>query len=745
MPHAAEATPLSPGTVLATKLQPPAGRREVLRRERLLTALEGVLTHPVTLVTAPAGAGKTTLLSTWAATPLPARVAWLALDEGDDDPVVFWTCVVAALRTVWPDVGAATLAELEVRRPRLREAVVPSLLNDVAGRDGRAVLVLDDVHLLAGEALHASIAALVERLPPTLHVAIASRTEPPLPVARMRVRGTLLEVRAQDLRFDDDEAAELLNGALGLGLRPEQVRRLQRRTEGWAAGMYLAALSLRDRGDADAVIAQFSGDHRHLVDYLGGEVLAGLSPRVRGFLLRTSILSRLSAPLCDAVLETDDAAGLLDAITRTNLFLTALDDTGTWHRYHHLFAELLRHELARTLPGEAPALHLRASAWHEAHREPSEAIAHALAAGATGRARDLVAAHWNTHFNRGELDTVTRWLDALPEDDVLGEPELCVARAWLALDAGELRAVAGWIDAAERAVAGGDADAPIAARVDALHAVHDLKTGRLGSAGARASAVAERPLGGAAFAHVVAGLVLGAARHWHGDDGATEALERALALAERSGNDLAATYALGYLALRDAGTGDAWAAERRLLAAAPRLKRPAVGEHFVAAIVHLARSEVHLRRGDLAAAVDAAAASVRLADAGGGLPERAAARLALARARHARGAATGDAVEDARRILGRCPDPGALMADAEHTMRALRRSPGRRAEELGDLTDRELAVARMLRSELSYREIASALRVSRNTVKTQVRAVYLKLDATTRDEAVARGHELGLW
>jgi LuxR family maltose regulon positive regulatory protein len=661
--------------------------------------------------------------------------------------VRFWAYVVAALREVWPDAGAATLPHLEVRPVRLHEDVVPSLLNDVGGRDEEAVLVLDDYHVLSSPVVHDSVARLLDRLPPNLRVAIASRTEPPLPVARLRARGMLAEVRAEDLRFDDIEAAELLNDALGLGLAPAQVHRLQLRTEGWAAGIYLAALSLRGRVDADAFIAQFAGDHRHLVDYLGGEVLAGLSPRTRRFLLRTSILSRLSAGVCDAVLQSDEAAELLAEIGRSNLFLTALDATGTWHRYHHLFADLLRHELERTMPADVPALHLRASEWHRAHGEPSDAIAHALAGGALERARDLVAAHWNEHFNRGELDTVTRWLDALPDREVHAHPALCTARAWLGLDAGDLVGVGRWIDAADRALAWWPADEAMAAQVDVLHAVHGFKTGRLGAAMGVAAGVLDRTLDDPVFPHTVASVILGAARHWRGDDGADAALERALRLAEDAGNDLAATYALGYLALRDARRGDAWAAEERLAAARPRLQRPAVGEHFVAAISHLAASDAALLRGDLEAAAREGELAVELADRGGGLPERAAVRLALAEARQPVGGTTEarQLVADANRMLARCPDPGALADAAERGVRALRRSQGRRAPELGDLTDRELAVGRLLRSELSVPEIASALRVSENTIKTQVRAVYRKLDATTRGEAVLRGQELGLW
>ena len=740
--------PTVAGTILATKLHAPPARPELLERSPLLAGLRVAATRPLTLVTAPAGSGKTTLLAAWSASEdAPGPCAWLALDEADDDPVRFWVYVVAALREIWPDVGEAALGHLRVRPVRLGADVVPSLLNDVAGREETVVLVIDDLHLVSHPDVHASLALLVDRLPPTLRVTIASRSEPPLPVARMRARGELSELSGADLRFSDEEAADLLGEVVGHRLEAGDVEILQQRTEGWAAGLYLAGLSLRGRQDAARFIAQFAGDHRHLVDYLGGEVLSDQPPARRRFLLRTSVLARLSAPLCDAVLETDDAAAELDEIRRSNLFLVALDDTGTWFRYHHLFADLLRHELARTAPGEMAGLHARAADWHEANDRPAEAVHHALAGGHSERAVELVAASWNDVFNRGELDSVTRWLDALPAEAVDDHPGLCTARAWLALDGGRLDEVERWIDAADRALAWWPPDEAMAARVDVLHAVHDFKRGRLGSAIEAAESVLRRDVEEPAFPHTVGNLILAAARHWHGDGEAEEPLGRALALARSEGNELAVAYASGYLATVEVERGDRWAAEDRLDAARAGLELPGVREHFVSSLARLAAAEIALDRGDLERAEEEGAAAVELADRGGGLPERAAARLALARARHAiDGAQAGrPLVGEAGRILARCPDPGRLALDVERTERALRRSPGRAAPEVGDLTDRELAVARLLRSELTQREIAGALRVSQNTVKTHLRGVYRKLDATSREEAVARGRDLGLW
>jgi LuxR family maltose regulon positive regulatory protein len=473
--------------LIDTKLRAPAVRPELVPRRRLVDWLITTRTHKLTLIDAPAGWGKTTLLAEWSANGAERRpFAWVSLDRADNDPVRFWTYLIGALRTVTPGVGDRALGTLRTTGTSVARDVLPELVNELAAASREMVLALDDYHVINNDEIHEGLEFLVERLPAELHLALATRSDPPLPLARMRVRGQLLEIRSEELRFSLQEAAALLNEVLGLGLSAAGVARLQQRTEGWAAALYLAALSLRDRADAGGFIEAFAGDDRHIVDYLGGEVLAGQPPQIRGFLLHTSILERLCGPLCDAVTGRTGAAAELEAIERANLFLVPLDSTRRWYRYHHLFGELLRHELGRSEEPELVAtLHRRACAWHRDAGSVPEAIQHATAAGDVAEAVELIAEHWLGFFNRGELATVAGWLDALPPETVAGDARLAVARVWLALDLGRLEEADRWLAAAERGIDEGRATAGaagLASGVALLRALHRYKTGDVGRA-----------------------------------------------------------------------------------------------------------------------------------------------------------------------------------------------------------------------------------------------------------------------
>jgi LuxR family transcriptional regulator, maltose regulon positive regulatory protein len=686
--------------------------------------------------------------------PTPgAATAWLALDRGDDDPVRFWTYLVEALRAAVPDIGAQAVSLVRVPGISLVDGVLPALLNDLDTLDRDLVLVLDDYHLITAREIHASVTFLLEHLPPMLRLVIATRSDPPLPLARLRARGELLEVRADDLRFDTEETTAFLNHVLGLGLDARDVTRLHDRTEGWAAGLYLAALSLGGRDDAHRRVEAFAGDDRHIVEYLGAEVLANQPAEVREFLLHTAILDRLCGPLCDAVRAASNSTLLLEQIESSNLFVIPLDSKRAWYRYHHLFGELLRHELARSTPRSIPALHRRAADWYRDQGAFPEAIHHAIAAGDLAEARELIARAWNAFFNQGRLATVARWLDALPPATVQADPRLCIARAWLALDTGRLEQVEPWIEAA-----GGSLDAEVGERAvglaeetAVLRGVACFKTGDVGRA--RIAARQALDMGGdePAFARTVAQLVLGVSLYWSGQSAeVARALEEGERLARVTGNDLAASYSLGYQALL-IGERDEPDEARRLAQQALGLStEPGFGEHFVLMVAHLAQAKAHEEVGDLTRADVEASRAVELARRGAGRIETAAALLALTRARSARGNRA-----DARRLLRqadllaeRCVDPGALASQLGQAERGLLRSGrlGRpeRAVPLQDLTERELAVLRLLPSRRSRREIAATLVVSPNTVKTHTRGIYQKLAATSRAEAVARARELGL-
>ena len=396
----------SPGPeLLWTKLAAPAPRPGLLPRTDLQEQLQKGLEAKLCLLDAPAGSGKTTLLAQWSATAGAGRVAWVSLDEGDNDPTRFWVYVVEALRTVEPGVGAAALDALRRPSADLYRAVLPGLLNQLSAAGSPLFLVLDDYHLITNSACHQILGYFLDHLPAGVHVALAGRTDPPLPLARMRARGELAEIRVAELQFTGEEAMALLNGEMGLQLAADDVERLAERTEGWAAGLYLAGLSLRGRKDSSAFVAAFQGDNRHIADYLGAEVLASQPDTIRAFLLRTSILERLSGPFCDAVLEAQGSARLLEELECSNLFLVPLDHRREWYRYHHLFAQLLRLELAAGEPALVATLHRRAAAWHRQAGNLDAAIGHASAAGQFDEAAALIARHWLTYWRRGQRAT----------------------------------------------------------------------------------------------------------------------------------------------------------------------------------------------------------------------------------------------------------------------------------------------------------------------------------------------------
>jgi LuxR family maltose regulon positive regulatory protein len=440
--------------ILQTKLHPPPLRADALPRARLLERLRDSprLGQTLVLVSAPAGFGKTTLLCAWAAEEqLP--FAWLALDEADNDPTRFWMHCIAALQTVAPGVGKTVLPQLLAPEPPPPEAIVTLVINDLAAHTETVRLVLDDYHLLTNDALHRALAFWLDHAPPNFQLALTTRADPSLPLARLRARGKMLELRADDLRCTADEAADFMNRAMGLTLSDAQVATLEKRTEGWIAGLQLAALSLRGARDAEQFIAAFTGSHRYVMDYLVDEVLAQQNERAQYFLLRTSVLERFNAALCDAVLRTADSAAQLAQLERANLFLVALDEAREWFRYHHLFAELLRHRLQKSDPALIPTLHLRASEWFAEHDAPAEAIDHAFAAQDEERAAQLLNEHIATFNSRGEQATVRRWLERLPAEWIARNPLLALAQAHAFIWQHDMERATACVEQAEHALA----------------------------------------------------------------------------------------------------------------------------------------------------------------------------------------------------------------------------------------------------------------------------------------------------
>jgi LuxR family maltose regulon positive regulatory protein len=515
-PAGRETTSADGVLLLTTRLFTPRPRSDLVPRPRLVARLDaGLDTGRCSLLSAPAGAGKTSLLAAWLA-GVHRPVAWLALDDRDQAADRVLRYLIAACRTIAPGCGRGALARLDGPGPLSPAAVVTELVNDLASQlPEPSVLVLDDYHVVRDPAVHDAVGLLIDHLPPALHLVIAGREDPPLPLPRLRARRELVEVRAADLGFTVEEATAFLDTGLGLRLPPTQVAALVERTEGWAAGLQLAGLALRDRPDPAAFVAAFTGGHRLVADYLLAEVLERQPPRIRRFLLATSVLDRLCAPLCDSLVPADggDSREVLDELERANLFLVPLDDERGWYRYHHLFAEALRARSAREAgPAEVAALHRRAGGWFGREGLLPEAIDHALAGGAAEDAATWLEALMPTMFaTLGVHRTVAdRWA-ALPDPVVRSRPLLCLMRAWLLIHRVDLAPAAGWIDAAESALTPADDDARGAVAATRAY----LATVVPDTAPGEAMAWAERALADLASGNVafrgIAGISLGQA------------------------------------------------------------------------------------------------------------------------------------------------------------------------------------------------------------------------------------------
>lgn len=619
--------------LLESKLHVPRRRRGVVPRLRLARRLVDDDLPAVVLVSAPAGFGKTTLLAEWlAADGVKGRpTAWLSLDRRDSDPAVFWSYVVAAVRKVAGDIGTDALGTLQ-SAPTALEAVVTSLLNDLEALADDVVLVLDDYHLVESLDVQESMCFLVEHLPERLHLVVASRADPPWPLAGLRARGELLEVRASDLRFTSEEAAAYLNDSMGLDLTAAAVDVLEARTEGWIAALQLAALSLRGRDDPAAFIAEFAGDDRFVVDYLVDEVLDRQTDEVRTFLLETSILNRLSAPLCAAVTGRSDAKAILEALERSNLFVVALDDRRQWYRYHHLFADVLRARLADEEPEQAAALHRRASDWFAAEGDRAEAIRHAMVAEDFTKAAELVELAI-PDLGRARQDATMRGLlDALPRDVFANRPVLTLGLVGAHMVTGDTAGIEELLDDIERWI-GPDPpagemvvhDQAMFRRVPAQAAMYRAGLALLSGDLAGTVAHGERAASLSAddhFGQGAAAALIGLA-HWAGGD--LEAAERQYASA------IASFERAGFLAdilACSLGLADIQVAQGRLGAARHTLNTglelgTANGPLRGTADMYVGLGELDYERNELDAAAERLQASLELGD-----------RLALAQHAH---------------------------------------------------------------------------------------------------------------
>jgi LuxR family maltose regulon positive regulatory protein len=742
----------APGPVLlSTKLHVPIAAHELVSRQRLLTTLDRATESKVTLVAAPPGWGKSTLVSEWCAQhDLKESCAWISLDEADNDPVRFWSYVVEALHAYIPRPTTTAHALLRAPGTGIVQDVLPTILNGLDEYQGRIIIVLDDYHEIRNVSIHEQIAYLVRHLPHAVRLVLVTRNDPPLPLSRLRAGRELTEIRVDELRFSEAETHALLHEVLHIDVYPEDASSLHRRTEGWVAGLQLAALSLRNRPDVGAYIAEFAGDDRHIVDFLVSEVLAGQPEGVRNFLLRTSILRRLCGDLCDAVLDHEGSAQMLANLERMNLFLVPLDPRRRWYRYHQLFGELLRFELGREEPTVVPQLHLRAARWHLDHGYTAAAIHHTTAAGSYSEAGNLITRHWYEFLQEGRLETVNGWLGALPDHILENDARLCLIKAWIAVNTGQLEEVDRWTRTAEQIAVErrGEEAAVLESGVVNLRAIHRYMAGNMEEAVAAGNLALQLDarLEHSPW-HPVGCPVLGVALFWSGRSGdAEEELTRAVHEAEIGGNNLSKLHALGGLAAIKAEQGDFEQAGDIAVGAMRFGDDRGLSEHWATTLALAVHGKTLERRGELDEAEAAVRRGVELSHRGVASMEKAYALLIAAQLRRRRGDASGFRAlqEQARDEIHRCADPGILPGLLPTATRSRRSAAPGGAPTSQHLTERELAILKLLRGRLSQREIAEELYVSHNTVKTHMRSLYRKLDVSSREEALAKADELGL-
>ena len=668
---------LVPAPLLETKFYVPRSRHGLVPRPRLSERLDRGAASKLMLVSAPAGFGKTTLLTEWLAAgpaaPADERLAaWLSLDRGDNDPASFWTYVIAALRTVATGVGETALALLHAPQPPPIETVLTALLNELSAAAGDIVLVLDDYHVIDARDVQNGMEFLLDHLPPWLHVVIASRADPALPLARLRARGELVETRAAELRFTPDEAAAYLNEMMGLQLTARDVAALEGRTEGWIAALQLAALSMQGRDDVAGFIAGFAGDDRHVVDYLVEEVLQRQPDRVQAFLLQTSILGRLSGPLCNAVTGQGGSKAMLEALDRGNLFLVPLDDRRQWYRYHHLFADMLHVRLLDEQPDQVPDLHRRASAWYEQNGEPPVAIGHALAAEDFGRAADLVELAVPAMRRTRQEATVRGWLELIPDEVVRVRPVLSMHFAGALMSVGEFEGVEGrlrdaewWLDAttgtgegppapsAEMVVADEEEFRRLPAQIEVYRAAQALARGEAIGTVRHARRALDLALEEDHLCRASAAGLLGLASWASGDLEAGHAAYAECMAGLRRAGYIADTFgcaiALADIRSAQGRLGEAMRTYEQALQRASEQGGPVLRG---TADMHVGMSEVHRERDDLRAATQHLLRSQELGEHAGLPQNRYRWRVAMARIRQAEGDPGGalDLLNEAERL-----------------------------------------------------------------------------------------------
>ena len=733
--------------LVVSKLRRPPTRPGTVRRPSLIERLARDDCGPVVSVVAPAGYGKTTLLSQWAERNGQA-FAWVSVDEADNDPKVLLTYIAEALDAVQP-VGGRVFDALASPASSVPGSVVPRLGAAFSSMTTPVVLVLDDVHALRNSGCRAALSVLADHVPGGSRLALAGRVEPPLRVARLRAEGRVLEIGPGDLSLTCEEASALLRAA-EVTLGADEVAELHRRTEGWPAGLYLAALCLREGGSFGSAANSFDGDHRFVSEYVESEFLARIPERQRVFLTRTAVLERMCGPLCEAVLDRPGSATSLASLARSNLLLVPLDQRGQWYRYHHLFRDMLLAQLERQSPGLIPVLQRRAASWYVRNDLPEDALEYSITAGDVDGAARLVQKLWLPADRQGRTATIQRWFRWLEDrDGITGHPMLAVQAAFVFETAGRPAEAVRWADVVDRWQYQ-DAARPDDPAAEAWAAVLRAMLCRRGVEQMRADAdEAVRRCAEEGILVPIATLLQGIARILSGDpDGGDASLQDAVSAGEEVGAHEILAFALCERSLVAMARGE-WTRAEALAAQAGSVLRPAgIEDSRVTVLVCAVQARVALRRGDVPAArrelVNAQLLRHLLTYA---VPHVAVqARIELTRVHLALADLAGarTLMGEIDELLQRRPGLGTLVGEAGTLRARLGHEHGASVPGASALTAAELRLLPLLSTHLSFPEIAAELFLSPHTIKSEMKSVYRKLDASTRNQAVTRARELGL-
>ncbi|HEY2765766.1 MAG TPA: LuxR C-terminal-related transcriptional regulator [Pseudonocardiaceae bacterium] len=736
-----------------------------IERYALLKRLSEPPGAPFVLISAPAGYGKSTLLAQWRSrqkehqrehnSPADSQPFSTAiLDNGDNNQISLWSTIFRSVKDACADIDCTALTQaLAAPGPEMENVVIPGLIEEIEARCPHIILALDNYQVITDPECHEQVEYLLTHLPPQACLVLATRTDPPLPLARLRAAGGIVELRAAELRFDHDEVAQLMSRVSGhrLGahdLGAHDLGALVERTEGWPAVVHLAARFATGQPDPATVLRCFGGDNRYVVDYLEEEVLRHLPGEVQRFLARTSILGRFTARLCDAVAGTANSADLLNGLERSNLFLVPLDTVRTWYRYHHLFGQALRTQLARTEPDLGATLHRNASVWYERNDQLEEAVEHALAADEGDRATGLIAGHWAQCVFRGERATVRRWLDSLGEDRTAHSAVTGICAAWVAALSGDRLASQRWLKNAERLGHRG----PLPDGMQSVRGAVALYQATFGFGGvtemlAAARVAADLHTDPASPWYAQAWVALGHSHYLAGDvHAAVPALEQAVQAAARF--PVLRIMALSTLSLVTGDLGRTTQAADLAAAALNLVAESGLAGSSDVTLAHVAHAAMLVRDGHLLRARRELEPAMRVRRTNIGLPPwpTLSALVLLARVVLTLGDRdqTRALFDEATDLLELVPDGAAQIRAGMAEIERRLTGTGHSALVAARLTDREEAVLRVLQGSLPLREVAAQLFVTVNTVKSHTRLIYRKLGVSSRSEAVRRARELGL-